>query len=213
MSTVLTEVAVQRLVQYGVAKLRQDEAAFREIFSYLVENPVMARGYGKSYVDRIWQWFTTQKIRTVHSWILSPQTIPCYSIHLSTDNENENYAAINDYYGEGEEGDIGVAAMNVMVDIGMHASKAADEVLWMYYILSHILFKYKDVARYLGIEIHTYSASDWQKEASKMPENIWTRWVRMRCSVWNTWAADAAGGPFDIEWEGITFERVEDTNG
>jgi hypothetical protein len=209
MAWIMPEIAIQRLVQYGVAQLRKDQEAFNEIFAYQRVHPLMSRGYGPAYVDRIWQWFTTEKIRTVHAWILSPQTVPCFSIHLASDTENENYSAISDHYGDEDDSDVGVSSFNVMIDIGIHGNKAADEVLWMYYILSYILFKYKPVAQDLGIEIQTYSASDWQKESSKMPENIWTRWVRMRCSVWHTWKATDFEGPYCLETE-VLFERAED---
>lgn len=190
MAWVMPEIAVQRLVQYGIYQLRQDKAAFDCIFEYQRSHPLIAEAYGPEYVDKIWTWFTTERIRVVQSWILSPQTVPCFSIHLSNENEDESKAAIGDFYGDGESGEIGISSMNVLVDIGIHGSKAADQVLWMYYILSYVLFKYKPIARSLGIELHTFSASDWQKDASKMPENIWTRWLRMRCTVFNTWGSD-----------------------
>lgn len=199
MAWVMPEVAVQRLVQYGIYELRKDKAAFDDIFCYQKSHPLLAEAYGDEYVDKIWTWFTTERIRVVQAWILSPHTVPCFSIHLSNENEDESKAAIGDYYGEGDDAEVGITSMSVLVDIGIHGSKAADQVLWMHYILSYILFKYKPVARSLGIEIQTYSASDWQKDASKMPENIWTRWLRMRCTVFNTWDADRFQVATDIE--------------
>lgn len=207
MATVMPEIAVQRLIQFGIASLRKDKAAFDNIFCYQVEHPLMSKAYGQAYVDRIWQWFTTEKIRVVHSWILSAQTVPCFSVHLSADTEVESNAAISDFYGDGEDGDIGVSSFNVTLDIGIHGSKVADQVLWMYYILSYILFKYKSLAQNLGIELQTFSASDWSKESSKMPDNIWTRWVRMRCTVFHTWEANAFEGPYDLETL-MEFERL-----
>lgn len=190
MAWVMPEIAVQRLIQYGMQELRQNKSAFDELFAYARFHPLLLEAYGEQYVDKIWSWFTTERIRVVQSWILSPQTIPCFSIHLSNENEDESKSAISDYFGDGADSEIGINSMNVLVDIGIHGSKSADQVLWMYYILSYILFKYKSIARSLGIEIQTYSASDWQKESAKMPENIWTRWIRMRCTVFNTWGAD-----------------------
>ena len=210
MAWVMPEVAVQRLVQYGIYQLRQDKAAFDEIFSYQRSHPLLTESYGENYVDKIWTWFATERIRVVQAWILSPQTVPCFSIHLSNENEDESKAAISDYYGAGEDAEVGIASMNVLVDIGIHGSKAADQVLWMYYILSYVLFKYKPIARSLGIEIQTYSASDWQKDASKMPENIWTRWLRMRCTVFNTWDADAFTEATDMDIEVLPSVISED---
>lgn len=201
MAWVMPEIAVQRLIQYGIYELRQNKSAFDEIFAYPGTHPLVADAYGQEYVDKIWTWFSTERIRVVQSWILSPQTIPCFSIHLSNENEDESKAAMSDYFGDGESSEIGINSMNVLVDIGIHGSKAADQVLWMYYILSYILFKYKNISRSLGIEIQTFSASDWQKESAKMPENIWTRWIRMRCTVFNTWSADPLVLIEDVEVE------------
>lgn len=203
MSHAMPEIATQRLIQYGIQELRANRAAFDEIFDFQINHPLMSQGYGQAYVDRIWEWFTTEKIRTVHSWILSPQTVPCYSIHLSTDSEMESNAAISDYYGSDDVGDIGISSFNVIIDIGIHGSKAADQVLWMYYILSYILFRYKPVAQSMGMELQTFSATDWQKEQSRMPENIWTRWVRLRCTVFHTWQAGVHEGPYEIQTDTI----------
>lgn len=201
MAFVMPEIAVQRLLQYGIQELRKNKPAFDDIFSYQIDHPLIEDAYGQEYVDKIWTWFTTERIRVVQAWILSPQTVPCFSIHLSNENEDESKAAISDYYGEGEDGEIGINAFSVLVDIGIHGSKAADQVLWMYYIASYIMFKYKPIARTLGIEIQTYSASDWQKDSAKMPDNIWTRWMRMRCTVFNTWQADEFQIITDLEAE------------
>jgi hypothetical protein len=201
MAFVMPEIAVQRLIQYGIQELRKNKPAFDDIFSYQIGHPLIEDAYGQEYVDKIWTWFTTERIRVVQAWILSPQTVPCFSIHLSNENEDESKAAISDYYGEGEDGEIGINSFSTLVDIGIHGSKAADQVLWMYYIASYIMFKYKPVARSLGIEIQTYSASDWQKDSAKMPENIWTRWIRMRCTVFNTWQADEFQTITDLEAE------------
>ncbi len=207
----MPEIALQRLMQYGIVHLRQNKDAFKDIFSYYIEHPIMSRAYGDEYVERIWQWFTTEKIRVVHAWALQAETVPCFSIHLATDSEDESKAAISDFYGDDDEtsSETGVSWNSIGVDIGIHASKTADQVLWMYYIASYILFKYKPLAQSMGIELHTYSATDWQKESAKMPDNIWTRWVRMRCSVVNTWSGQPFDGPFDIETL-LNYERAKD---
>lgn len=211
MPFVMAEVALQKLIQYGIRQLRSDKASFDEVFGYLIENELMSVGYGQSFVDRLWEWFTTEKLPVVQSWSLSPQRIPCYSIHLAAENEDETKAAISDHYGEEEENDIGVSSFNVTVDLGIHASKSADEVLWMYYLLSYILFKSKPVAQSLGLEIQTFSASDWAKEVSKVPENIYTRWVRMRFTVFHTWEINTSAGPYDVETF-VDFCRLGDSS-
>jgi hypothetical protein len=208
MSFVMAEIAVQRLIQYGIQELRKDEEAFRDIFAYLVEHPLMVNGYGTSHVDKIWQWFNTEKIPVVQAWLLTAERVPCFSIHLSTESEDESKAALSDFYGEDDDADIGINSFVVNLDVGIHGSKTADQVLWMYYIASYILFRYKDVGRSLGLQIHTYSATDWQKDTAKNPENVFTRWIRMRVSTFNNWKFEKYQGPYEIETE-VNVDNVE----
>ena len=84
-----------------------------------------------------------------------------------------------------------------MVDIGIHANKAGDHVLWIYYMVAYILFKHKLMAHRLGLKLHTFSASDYNKDNNKMTENIWTRWVRFRCTTQNFWDSERFGEPVE----------------
>jgi len=46
------------------------------------------------------------------------------------------------------------------------------------------------MAHRLGLKLHTFSASDYNKDNNKATENIWTRWVRFRCTTQNFWDAE-----------------------
>jgi len=210
MSYVMAEIAVQRLFQYGIQHIRSNREVFDEIFAYQATHPMMVKSYGPAYVNKIWEWLNTEKIPVMQAFQLSAERVPCYSIHLSTESEDESKAAISDFYGDEEDREMGVNCFSVNLDIGIHGSKVADQVLWMYYIASDIMFRHKDVARSLGLEIQTYSATDWQKDAAKMPENIWTRWIRMRCTVFNTWEYNKADGVFDeVEAEVTAVSSID----
>lgn len=199
MPMIMTEIAVQRLIQYGINELRKDEQSFRDIFCFLSEHPFMKNDYGPAFVDGLWEWFNSEKIRVVQSWSLNIQTIPCYSVHLASEVEDESKASIGDYYGDDEDNEIMVSPRTVSLDIGCHASKSADQVLWMYYMLSYYLLKHKRIAESMGLELQTQSASDWAKDNGKMPENIYTRWVRMRVTALDTWIGERFSGPYDLE--------------
>ena len=112
------------------------------------------------------------------------------SVHLANETEDETKAATGDFFGGGEDHEIGIGVFTVMVDIGIHTSRAGDQVLWLYYIANYILFKHKLMAERLGLRLQTFSASDYNKDAAKMTDNIWTRWIRFRCTTQNHWAAD-----------------------
>jgi hypothetical protein len=186
MSWVLPEIVVQKLVSHGVAELRKNKEEFYDLFAQFLQGE-LAIDYGPKYLDEIHEWFITTKIPVVQGWALNVQKIPCYSVHLANETEDESKAAVGDIFGSGEESDVGVGVFTVMIDIGVHAAKAGDHVLWLYYILSYILFKHKLMAERLGLRLHTFSASDYNKDQSKMTDNVYTRWVRFKCTTQNHW--------------------------
>jgi len=189
MSFVMPEIAVQKILAFGIKQLRADKDAFYDLFAEFDQDE-LADDYGTSYIDEVWKWFSTTKIPIVRAWSLNAQVIPCISVHLANETEDETKDSIGDYFGADDEGEIGTGVFTVMVDIGIHTSRAGDQVLWLYYIVSYILFKNKLMAHRLGLKLHTYSASDYNKDASKMTDNIWTRWIRFRCTTENFWAAE-----------------------
>lgn len=190
MSFVMPEIVVQKLLAHGIKRLRSNKEAFYDLFAQLAQDEI-ADDYGPQYIDEIWKWFTTTKFPVVKAWSLNAQVIPCLSVHLANETEDETKAAFSDFAGDFDgESATGTGVFTVMVDIGIHASKSGDEVLWLYYITSYILFKHKLMAERLGLKLHTFSASDYNKEATKMADNVWTRWVRFRCTTENFWEAE-----------------------
>lgn len=190
MAWTLPEVAVRRVINDGFKKLRTNKSAFLDIFSDF-DKDELGDEYGEDYIEQIWQWFTTTKVPVIQSWSFNAQKIPCISVHLANEQEDEQKIAFDDLGGEFDgDHETGTAAFQVMLDIGIHANRGGDHVLWLYYILAYVLFKYKPQLVRLGLEMGTFSASDYSKDAEKMGNNIWTRWVRYRCTTQNDWAAD-----------------------
>jgi hypothetical protein len=184
MSWVMPEIVVQRVIQEGIKNLRDNSDAFDEIFdTFNCEE--MKAAYGQSYIDEIKKWFNDTKIPVVQAWSLNPERIPCFSIHLASEMEDEQKAAIGDFFGETEDSTTATGVFTVYIDIGIHADKSGDGVLWLFYIMSYIMFKEKRTAERLGLKLQTYSASDYNRDNSKLAENIWTRWVRFKCTTQN----------------------------
>jgi hypothetical protein len=182
MSVVLAEVALQRLIQVGLSNIRNNPAAFKEIFNQY-NSPEMAASYGQAYIDKIQQWFANIKMPVVQAWAFDTTRVPGFSIHLANESEDESKVAVGDLWGMGEDSDILTGPVTVSIDIGIHADKAKDHVLWMYYMLLYILYREKMIGQKLGLQVYTYSASDYTKESKYMAENVWSRWVRFRCTV------------------------------
>lgn len=190
MGFVMPEIVVRKVIDHGIKKLRSDKKAFNDLFGIFLQDE-LGVDYGPDYREKIWNWFTTTKIPVVQAWSFNAERIPCISIHLANESEDESKAAMDDFagfIGDDEETDTGV--FTVMIDVGIHANKGGDHVLWLYYIISYILFKYKPMAFRLGLKLGTFSASDYSKNSEKMGNNVWTRWIRFRCTTQNFWGAD-----------------------
>jgi hypothetical protein len=184
MAFIMPEIALQRMIQVGLRNLRADRAAFDCIFSqYLCEE--MQASYGQAYVDKIFNWFTNTKMPVLQAWTFDPQRVPAYTVHLADESEDESKVAVGDFFGMGQDTDILTGVSTVSLDIGVHADKSKDHVLWMYYILTYIFYKEKMVGRGLGLQLYTFRASDYNKESKYMADNVWSRWIRFRCTVQN----------------------------
>lgn len=214
MSWVLAEVVAQRVIQIGLKEIKANPLILDDIFGLYLE-PEMESDYGQDYIDRLKKWFLETKIPVVQAWGLNTTRLPSYSIHLSNETEDESKAAMGDYFGgpnelgDDETSTTGTGVFNVMIDIGIHGNKQDDYVLWMYYILCYVLFKKKLLAERLGLRIHTYSASDYDYKRPLVGENIYTRWVRFKCTTQNFFDQDALDQVDDIETE-IDASEIDD---
>lgn len=194
----MPELVIQKLLTHGIKQLRSNKAEFYDIFAQFTQDE-LNDDYGPVYLDELWKWFSTTKIPVVKAWSFNAQVIPCISVHLANETEDESKASIGDYAGSFDDvGETGTGVFTAMVDIGIHANKAGDHILWLYYIVAYILFKHKLMAHRLGLKLHTFSASDYNKDANKATENIWTRWVRFRCTTENFWNGDKFADIQDI---------------
>lgn len=196
----IPEVALQRLVQIGLKNLRQNRPAFDCIFAQYT-SPEMEASYGQAYIDQIYDWFTNTKLPVLQAWSFDPTKVPSYTVHLADESEDESKAAVGDFYGMGADAEILTGVSTVSLDIGIHADKSKDHVLWMFYILTYIFYKEKMLGHKLGLQLYTFRASDYNKESKYMADNVWSRWIRFKCTVENYLDGEELIGPPSIEFE------------
>lgn len=208
MAWIMPEIVLQRVLQVGIKNLRANPEAFNEIFAMYLD-PEMINDYGQDYIDKIRDWFTSTKIPVLQGWTMNRDRIPCFAVTLSSDQEDETKAAIGDYFGQETDDTLGVAVSSVIVDVDILASKQSDYVLWLYYIMSYILFKEKRIAERLGCQLHTFGASDYVKDQQYADEHIWRRRVRFKCTTQNSWVDEKKTAPEDVE-TGIKYGRIGD---
>jgi hypothetical protein len=180
----MSEVALQRLVQVGLSNLKNNRPAFNCIFAQFLSNDMQA-SYGQQHIDKIYNWFVSTKIPVLQAWSFDPTKVPSFTIHLADESEDESKAAFSDYFGSGDGYEILTGVSAVSLDIGIHADKSKDHVLWLYYILNYVLYKEKMTGQGLGLQLYTFRASEYNKESKYMADNVWSRWVRFRCVVQN----------------------------
>jgi hypothetical protein len=214
MAIMLSEVALQRVIQIGLRTIRNNPEAFKCIFEqYNCEE--MRSSYGATYIDKIFNWFNTTKIPVVQAWSFDTSKVPGISIHLADESEDESKASVGDFWGMGEDNDIKTGVVSVSLDIGIHADKSKDHVLWLYYIIIYVLYKEKPLARKLGLQLFTFRANDYNKESRYMADNVWSRWVRFRCTVQHYVDADEYIIPnitLDIDAAQQTGSNIVDTS-
>ena len=198
MAHVIPQVALHRIIWQGIQILKQNPVVLDDIFCYYTVEPI-SRDYGQKYIDNIKKWFLETEIPVVQAWSINPQQAPQIAIKLAQESEDESKAAIGDHWGMGEESAIGVTPFVVNLDVVIMTNRNSDEALWLYYIVSYILFKRKRHAEQLGLQLQTFSASDNTRDASKLVDNIWFRTIRFRCLVENFWDAEPYLDIDDIE--------------
>ena len=212
MSHVMPQVALHRVIETGMRYLRDNPKKLDQIFGYYVQ-PEMGDEYGTDYVEDIKKWFLKTKIPVVQAWSFNPQQMPQISIKLANEQEDEQKAAIGDHFGMdyGEDATVGVGTFTVFLDIGIHSSRNGDQILWLYTLINYILFQFKDLARGLGLQLTTFSATDYSKPGQYMANNIWTRWIKYRATCENLWYAEDIN-KIDLIKYGVAIEPSNDKN-
>ena len=184
MGYVLPGVAVQNVLQAGIQKIKKEPEIIDEIFSHYLDTGVDVY-YGERYIQKIKNWFLEYKIPVVQAFSFNPQRVPCVSVKLASESEKIDWEPMSDFYGYGEEEEDLVNVYDVNIDIGIHVTKNSDSALWLYYIVSYILFRNKRVLESLGLQKQAFNVNDYNKAQQYMANNIWTRYIRFTAVVQN----------------------------
>lgn len=185
----MPELMIQKIIEIGIWDLQNNPDKMDYIFN--TYNMDEFSVYGQDYIEEIKKWFTSTDIPVIQSWSFNPERIPCISVHLSSEVEDIDKAAMGDHWGKSvdEFTDVGVGVFNVTLSIGIHASRNGNFVLWLYYILHHIFFTYKLFIEKMGFQLHTFSGGDYNHDERYLANNIWSRWINFNCTIQNCWTS------------------------
>lgn len=84
-------------------------------------------------------------------------------------------------------------------DIKVHAGSHTDQAIWTYYVVVYALMRNKGYFEQVGMHNQTFVASEFTRDNSKGPNNVWGRSIRYRCQVQHTWCEDVVAGEGDSE--------------
>lgn len=79
------------------------------------------------------------------------------------------------------------------IDIGVHGHGFQNTVLWLYSILKWILLRFKSLMEERCLQLTTFSGSDFKRDSQYLPENIFTRWMRLSAITRMSWTEE----PYD----------------
>jgi len=101
----LPDLVIESVIRDGFANLKARPEIIDSLFADLTK-PYANRKYGSAEVEKIKTFFTTgsgKEISIAHSFHLKEATLPCVSIQLGSDSEDQRLANLEDYQGFDEE--------------------------------------------------------------------------------------------------------------
>ncbi len=99
MSITSFDVEVYAIIQYGLDYIRSNLDVLDKIFDNF-NSEHLKNLYGKKEIERIKTFIKDNNIPVKLAWNLTPQDIPCYSLHLAQAVEDVPHAFLHDYAGE-----------------------------------------------------------------------------------------------------------------
>lgn len=96
MSFIIPDLIVESIIRDGFNNARRDNSVIDDVFEDLTL-AFNSKKYGESEVEKIKKIINDQEVSIVHSFNLVNSNLPCISIQLSDDRENENEAHMGNY--------------------------------------------------------------------------------------------------------------------
>jgi hypothetical protein len=77
------------------------------------------------------------------------------------------------------------------IQIGIHAGEETNLCKYMYYMLLYFLQSRRMELENIGVQLHTFSVTEFTKILDYMPDNVMSRFVNFRAKVWFSWYLDS----------------------
>lgn len=93
---VMSELTVESVLREGLTALRRNPKILEDVFAQLL-TPYLQKKYGDKELNKIKKFFCGKEISVVHAFSQVPSNVPCISIQLLDNPEDESKAHVEDY--------------------------------------------------------------------------------------------------------------------
>lgn len=126
----LPDLVIESVIRDGFANLKARPEIIDSLFADLTK-PYANRKYGSAEVEKIKTFFTTgsgKEVSIAHSFHLKDAALPCVSIQLGSDSEDQRLANLEDYQGFDEEPLVAAADLAQYVKVSAFLPSSYDSI-------------------------------------------------------------------------------------
>lgn len=200
MSFIFGDLVIQTILEAGLADMRANpDARLDVLFAQLKENYFNA-DYGQAELNRYKTYIADNKIDIVHSHRMVAERLPCLYIQNVSSSEDEQKSFINDYSGNvdtlGGGGDVITERLEEKtvctrdaVQVGIHIDDPGGmtALRWTYAAVIYFLISQKETMLERGLQLTTWSASDFNRLNELLPENVYSRYITFNFNTYISW--------------------------
>jgi len=188
MGFIFGDLIVETILTEGLADFRANIDDRLDMFYDQLKESYLSTEYGQAELDRFKQYINDNEISIVHNWNIVSQRVPCIFIQNVSSQEQVQRTFINDFSGNIDTIGAGVITdrreefsfpFNEQVQVGIHVNDPGGPTAlrWLYAMVVYFLISRKDDLVDRGLELSTFSATDFNRLNEFLPENIFSRYI------------------------------------
>ena len=177
-SITLPERLLRAVLVSEIERLTADRAEAARFFAHLFD-PTAAPDEHRDYVEH----FLKNPPRTVLGYPRATGEWPIYAITLSSDEEDDEHAALGRYVSETQPGEDAPGGEDAMYEGGFFSQTNAilvmaphpDQCLYLYHLAKMILFGARDALHAAGLISPHFSGGELNPNETVLPDNAFAR--------------------------------------
>ena len=209
MSFTLPDLVIEGAIRKGYDLMTDpatSEAVIDVVFNFALADNNIDGGLPGSVVNkytfeknRLQQFFVENEVAIVHSFSDVQTQLPCVSIQLQADGEDQGLALADDFGGTGagvldsgelagysNRPDLNIIHANTVINVGIH-TKEQLLTKYLYHLTKYFILSAKlDLIRQNFI-VATFRGSDFSREAAWQGDHVYTRFLNISGKTEDSW--------------------------